>query len=291
MANERRIKRRIRSAKNIEQITKAMQMVAASKMRRAQANAVSGKPYAEKIAEITTLLVDGIDPQKHPLLKANTTGKRLIILVTTNKGLCGGLNTSLFRFLSHAFPVNDQKESMFISIGKKGEGFLVRQHLSLVADFSATVPFYKNIPALTKLVTDGYIQGEYRQVSIVYNGFVSPLVQRPAIKHILPITAFTIQTDKEPSANALPKTTEFVMEPSIDAILEALLFHYVENQIRDALLQAEASEHSARMFTMKNATENAKELIRVLTLEYNKARQEKITYEIADIITARVAVE
>jgi F-type H+-transporting ATPase subunit gamma len=286
MANERLIKGRIKSAKNIAQITKAMQMVAASKMKRAQALALSGRPYAEKIAEVVATLVKKIDKGKHPLLKKNVTGKRLIVLISTNKGLCGGLNTNLFRSLSRSFTHTELDESGFVTLGKKGELFLVRMKLSLLADFSGS-SVTESIPALTTFIVDGFLKGEYKEVYIVYNNFISALKQEPVLKKILPIAEFKTEELTPEKGEEL----DFLIEPSIDALLDQLLFHYLENQIRDALLEAEASEQSARMIAMKNATDNANDLVGLLTLEYNKARQEKITYEIADIVTARLAVE
>ncbi len=293
MANERLIKGRIKSAKNIAQITKAMQMVAASKMRKAQAAALSGRPYASKIAEVVSELVGRIDSTKHLLLQKPVNGKRLIVLISTNKGLCGGLNTNLFRFIMTTFTQDDLQNAAFANVGKKGEAFLVRIKLNLVADFSSAVIFSKNIPALTTFITDGFIKGEFKEVYLIYNNFESALRQVPVSKKLLPIADFSIQQSTAQEKNSKIKKAEldFLIEPSIDAILDELLFHYLENQIRDALLEAEASEHSARMIAMKSATDNANEFVDLLTLEYNKARQEKITYEIADIVTARLAVE
>ena len=286
MASEKLIKRRMKSAKNISQITRAMQMVAASKMKKAQSLALSGRPYAEKIAEMVKKFVARIDSSQHPLLQTNTEGKTLIVVISTNKGLCGGLNTNLFRTLTSTFNQEVLTSSIFVTVGKKGEQFVIKSSRSLLADFSQTIPFSKNIPSLTTLITEGYIKGEYKEVYVVYSNFLSALSQEPFIKRLLPLKEFVAKeiTDKKQEEN------EFLVEPSIDAILNDLLFHYLENQVRDAILEAEASEHSARMIAMKNATDNAKELMRILTLEYNKARQEKITYEIADMVTARLAV-
>lgn len=298
MASEKIIKRRIKSAKNISQITFAMQIVAAQKMRTAQQKAISGRPYVNKIAEMVATFVKKIEPEMHPLLSKNTNGKRLIILITTNKGLCGGLNTNLFRFIVNNFSDKEFGQSLFVSIGKKGELYLARNSKNLIADFSKISPFTKNIPPLTTLITDGFIKGEYKEVFLAYNNFKSALVQEPTLKKILPILEFEAKTQSFVDADgksskilAEKKEFNFLIEPKIDVILDSLLFHYLENQIRDSLLEAEASEHSARMLAMKNATDNARELIQILTLDYNKARQEKITLEIADITTARLALQ
>jgi len=292
MANERLIRGRIRSAKNIGQITKAMQMVAASKMRRAQALAISGRPYAEKIAEMVSEFVSRIDAASHPLLKKAGQGKTLIVLISSNKGLCGGLNTNLFRHLVRTFDDNALSSGVFASLGKKGEQFLIRRQLTLAADFSQTTAMSLSIPALTSYITKGFLADEFREVHLVYNNFISALRQEPISKQLLPIAEFTVQKSNESKQTGERKEElDFLIEPSIEEILDTLLFHYLENQIRDAVLEAEASEHSARMLAMKNATDNANELVGLLTLEYNKARQEKITYEIADMVTARLAVE
>jgi F-type H+-transporting ATPase subunit gamma len=290
MASEKLIKRRIKSAKNIAQITKAMQMVAASKMKKAQQLALSGRPYAEKIAEMVSTFVKKIDQGSHPLLTKNETGKTLIILISTNKGLCGGLNSNLFRSFRNWFSQETLQEAVCVTLGRKGEQFLIRSKGNLIADFSDKKPFSQNIPALTTLITEGYLKKEYKEVYVVYNNFVSALSQEPTRKRILPISAFE-SVKKEELKEEKENDLEFVIEPSIDQILDVLLFHYLENQIRDSILEAEASEYSAQMIAMKNATDNALELIDLLTLEYNKARQEKITFEIADMVTARLAVE
>jgi len=289
MANERLIKGRIKSAKNISQITKAMQMVAASKMKRAQQAAISGRPYAEKIAEMVSTFVKRIEKDRHPLLAQPKTGKTLIIFISTNKGLLGGLNTNLFRSFASWFVAEELKNAVFVTLGKKGENFLVRTKKTLLADFSSTVPFIKNIPALTTFITQGFLQGEFKEAYVVFSNFISALSQEPMRKKILPIAHFG-EITKIHAPDKQDESLEFLVEPSIDEILDTLLFHYLENQIRDAVLEAEASEHSARMMAMKNATDNALELVDLLTLEYNKARQEKITSEIADLITAGMAV-
>jgi len=290
MANERLIKQRIRSAKNISQITKAMQMVSASKMRKAQAAALMGRPYAEKIAEMVREFTSRIDANKHPLLAKNAIGKRLIVLISTNKGLLGGLNTTLFRELTQRFSQEELHESVFVSVGKKGESFLVRSSRQLSADFSETEPFNMSIPALNEFITKGYLNKEFKEVYLFYNNFISALKQEPTAKKILPVTEFSTTTVKD-APEEEHKELEFLIEPAIEKILDPLLVSFLENQIRDSIYEAEASEHSARMIAMKNATDNANDFVDLLTLEFNKARQEKITYEIADMITARSAFE
>jgi len=287
MASIRILRRRIKSAKNIAQITKAMELVAASKMKKAQAAAIAGKQYAEKIYEMVTNLASRTEVANHPYLVRPSvlTGKRLIILISTTKGLCGGLNSNLFRFVIKTYP--DFAKHDVVTIGKKGTSLVVRFGANLKADFSNTTPFITSVPAIVDLMVTEFLAGTYDGVDVVFNEFKSALHQIPKKKTVLPLTIEGVQMEKEAEDNF----SEFVIEPSKKEVFDALLPHYIENQIRDAVLQAEASEHSARMVAMRNATDNASSLIDGLTLMYNKERQAKITFEIADIVTARLAVE
>lgn len=284
MANIRLIKGRIKSAKNIAQITKAMELVAASKMKKAQLHAIAGKLYAQKIYEMVLRLSSRVDVAKHPLLKKpdNLTGRRLVVFLSSNKGLCGGLNTSLFRFFLAQYP--NQAGLELVTLGKKGASFAASMNYALKADFSDTVPFTHTIPALTELISAEYIAGHYDAVDLVYNDFISVISQVPRKKTILPLTIGSLD------AQTADTPLDFLIEPTIEEVFESLLPHYLENQVRDAVLEAEASEHSARMIAMRNATDNALSLMDELTLLYNKARQEKITYEITDLITAQLAI-
>lgn len=287
MANIRLIKGRIRSAKNIAQITKAMELVAASKMKKAQAAAIAGKLYAQKIYDMVMELAGAVDTTEHPLLtrKGTSGGKRLVILISTNKGLAGGLNANLFRFLMKEYPKLEASD--FVTLGRKGADFLSRMGATLTADFSTSTSFTQAVPAIIELATREFIAGTYEGVDIVYSEFFSALTQSPKKKTIMPLS-LTAASDMQKKEHAV---SEFVIEPSRREVFNLLLPHYVENQVRDAILQAEASEHSARMVAMRNATDNALSLMDALTIMYNKARQEKITYEISDMVTARLAVE
>jgi len=286
MASIRILRRRIKSAKNIAQITKAMEMVAASKMKKAQMQAISGKKYAQKIYDMVMELAPASSGVVHPLLTRpkKMVGKRLVIVISSNKGLCGGLNSNLFRFFLKTY---DKTVSIdCVSLGKKGSDFLVRIGNTLIADFSETTPFTQHVPAIVDLLVKEYLAGKYDGVDIVFNEFQSALVQIPKKKTILPLTIDSVE-----SKEIVLHTKEFVIEPDVHAVFDALLPHYIENQVRDAVLQGEASEHSARMVAMRNATDNALSVIDGLTLLYNKERQAKITFEIADLVTARLAVE
>ncbi len=284
MANIRLIKGRIKSARNIAQITKAMELVAAAKMRKAQAQALAGKLYAQKIFEMVAVLSSKTKNPDHALLRTpeKVIGKRLVVLLSSNKGLCGGLNTNLFRFFLQHYPSSRTYDG--ITLGKKGASFLARLGAPLKADFSQTSSLVSAVPALTELITEEYTAEHYDGVDLVYSDFINVIKQVPKKKTILPLSIESLDT---PVAT---RSGEFLIEPSVDEVLESLLPHYLENQIRDAVLEAEASYHSAQMVAMRNATDNALSLVDDLTLVYNKARQEKITYEITDLITATLAI-
>ncbi len=284
MANIRLVKGRIKSAKNIAQITKAMELVSAAKMRKAQAAAISGKIYAQKIFEMVIALSSRTTTKKHPLLQKpeKIIGKRLVVVISSNKGLCGGLNTSLFKFIHASYPKADIIDA--VTLGKKGAVFLTHMGASLKADFSQSHSFIGVVPALTEMITTDYTAGKYDAVDLIFNDFINVVTQQPKRKTILPLTVESLGF--EPKQNM----REMLIEPSVDEVFDSLLPHYLENQIRDAILESEASEHSARMVAMRNATDNALSLMDDLTLVYNKARQEKITYEITDLITAAMTV-
>ena len=264
MANIRLIKSRIKSAKSISQITKAMELVSASKMRKAQQQALAGKLYAQKIRDMVFSLAGRTDISHHPLLHQplTETKKRLVILISTTKGLCGGLNITLFRSMMKEYPSFEHLE--FVTLGTKGTNFITQMHGVLKADFSDTVPFINAVPALTQLLTEAFLAGTVAGVDVVYNEFVSALKQIPRKKTLLPLTLAGLPAEEAGS--------DFLIEPSISEVFEALLPHYLENQVRDAILQADASEHSARMVAMRNATDNALSFMEELTLVYNKAR-------------------
>lgn len=279
MIGSRVIKRRIRSAKNIAQITKAMQMVAAAKMKKAQAEALAGRPYATKIQEAVSEFASTLGSVTHPLFQTFPRAtKTLVLLVSTNKGLCGGLNTNQFRSVITWFKGNDVT---YITIGKKGRNFVLRSKASLLADFSDH-DVREAIAPVVSLIVEEYVKGIYKDVWIVYNEFLSALSYEPMQVHILPFSAPVASSQNQ------GKARQFVVEPSLEQVVASLLPHYLETQVRRSILEGEASEHSARMIAMKNATDNASDLMDTLSLEYNKIRQQQITMEIADIVTARM---
>jgi len=296
MANTRELRRRIKSTKNTSQITKAMQMVSAVKMRRAQDQALNGRPYSENLNSALSRLLPKIDVNSHPLLggkeiassKTPRNDKVGVILLSTDKGLCGSLNTNLFRIIlaSHLTSGN----VIYYTVGKKGRSFVVKTGKDLIADFeNPDLIIFRQAVQLTKLVKDSFTAGEVGQVYLVYPHFVSTIKQEPRMVKILPVGTSDIEYRVSEGNDKL--SSEFLFEPNVDALLDSLLIHEVQIQIYQALMETKASEHSARMVAMKNATDNAKELVEDLTLNYNQVRQDSITREILEISSASAAME
>jgi len=287
MANLRDIRRRIKSVKNTAQITKAMQMVAASKMRKAQQAALAGRDYAQLLNRVITSLRDAIDPSSHPLLERRGKKSQLVILMTTDKGLCGALNTNILREAGSLDPATTR----FVSIGRKGTQFLARMRRTMVADFPlAERPTFPQCKQVSKFCIEKFLSGEVDSVSILYPRFINTLTQSPILLPILPIASLEevgLKSDYEPLP---PIEGGIEFEPDAAAVLDAILPAYIHYIVYQTQLGTRASEHSARMVAMKNATDNAKSLIKDLTLEYNKARQAGITNEILEIATAQLAL-
>lgn len=288
MPSTRDIRRRIKSVKNTAQITKAMQMVAASKMRKAQQAALAGAPYAELMNKMLLSLRDKVDSTVHPLLRDNGSEKELVVLLSTDKGLCGGLNTNLLREASHL----DPETTLFVASGRKGVQFLARMQRKMLADFVLPdSPTFLQSKMMSKFVMEQFLAGEAGRVSVLYPSFVSTLVQTPVKRQILPISPEAAQGDEGMLAKQEVADSEVLFEPSPMEVLDSLLPYFVHFQIYQMLLNARASEQSARMVAMKNATDNAKGLVKDLTLEYNKVRQASITSELLEITTAQMALE
>ena len=287
MANLRDIRRRIKSVKNTAQITKAMQMVAASKMRKAQQAALAGRDYAQLLNRVITSLRDAIDPTSHPLLERRGKKSQLVILMTTDKGLCGALNTNILREAGSLDPATTR----FVSIGRKGTQFLARMRRTMVADFPlAERPTFPQCKQISKFCIEKFLSGEVDSVSILFPRFINTLTQSPILLPILPIASLEevgLKSDYEPLP---PIEGGIEFEPDAAAVLDAILPAYIHYIVYQTQLGTRASEHSARMVAMKSATDNAKSLIKDLTLEYNKARQAGITNEILEIATAQLAL-
>jgi F-type H+-transporting ATPase subunit gamma len=276
----REIRRRIRSVQGTAKITRAMELVAASKMRRAQQNALAGRPYAEKMRWVLADLAETLgmmDPETiHPILKGREETKAIeLIFVTPSRGLAGGLPTSLNRRAAQ-FILEAGAPVRVIAVGKKGRDFMRRTGQEIVAEFLTLgdYPGYDDIRPIAQIAIEDYIEGRADEVYILYAQFVNTVLQRPELFKLLPVEA----PEEAETANV-----DYIYEPTREAVLAELLPRYIERQVYEAVLEAMASEQSARMVAMRNATDNANELVKDLTLVYNKARQESITSELLDI--------
>jgi F-type H+-transporting ATPase subunit gamma len=285
MPSQREIRRRIGSARNIKQITRAMQFVAASKLRRAQDSTLASRPYREKLDEVIADLAAVLSGDDHPLLAERSlegAHSRLIVIITSDRGLAGALNTNTIRFIAREI-TDHPGELKVATVGRKGRDAMRRARVPIAAHFEGfgDRPAFSDVLPLARLVTDDFVAGIYDRVDVVYSRFVSTLVQRPAIEQLLPVTS-TLDTAGIPG-------NQFLFEPDPSAFLRALLPRYVATRLFQAVLEAKASEESSRMVAMKNATENAQELIEDLTLSYNKVRQANITREMVEIASGAQA--
>jgi F-type H+-transporting ATPase subunit gamma len=287
MASTRDIRRRIKSVKNTRQITKAMELVAASKMKKAQQLALGGLPYANLLADVLGALAAGIEESSHPFLAQRPVKVRGILLISTDKGLCGPLNSNLFKLVMEI-----RTPAKFYSIGRKGTQFLARTKRTMVADFQVhdRVPFAE-VKVASEFMIKQYLEGEIDTIEVIYPRFKNTLVQESLVRPVLPLhnlKEFLDQLAKDTGAPRPPRDErEILFEPGAHQVLNALLPFYVDHQVHQLALSAKASEHSARMVAMKTAKDNATELLGALTLKYNKARQAAITQEILEIAAAQ----
>jgi len=281
--NIRQVRKKIKSVTNVRKITKAMQMVSAIKMKRAQAAAVEARPYQENIDEIIAKISANLDIKYSTLLSTNnkTDQKDLAIVISSNKGLCGSFNFNLFRHITRS---GDWKNREYVVIGKKAAMLMPRFGNTIVADFSSNQP-QNSVSAVFQMAIEAFLTGKYGNVFLLYNRFYSALKIEPVEEKLLPLS-YQVQTPI-----IKKRAVQYLIEPSPYEIIDALLRSYLEEKIRNAVVQSEAGEHSARMMAMKNATENANDVIFNLTLLRNKIRQEKITGELLDMITAKESVE
>lgn len=283
MSNIKETRVRIKSIKNTAKTTKAMQMVSAAKMRRAQESAQGGKPYSEMINAILANLNQKTDPKLSPLLQDNGVEKNLVIVISSDRGMAGALISNVVKKISE-FPAQTQ----FITVGIKARSFLANTQREVIADFplplTSTLATAKEV---SDLAIGKFLSGEIGKVSVIYTEFLSTLRQETINKQLLPIEnligVVNTQVEKE--------SEDYKFEPQAKIILDELLPHFIFAQLSHFLLESRASEHSARMLAMKNATDNALELVDDLTLTYNRLRQETITKEILDISTAAIALE
>ena len=286
MPSLRQIRRRTRSIENTGKVTKAMEMIAASRMRRAQASVMAGRPYSEKIQEVIANLAaqprEDTD-QVQPLLQTRPTRRMEIVHITPDRGLCGGMHSNLNRSVSQ-FILSQQVPVSVIAVGRKGRDFMVRYADEVRAIFInlGDRPTLADTTAISRLMMDDYTQGHADEVHIAYAEYVSATVQRPVIKKLLPISPAELRADQR---------VGYIYEPTNLAVLGALLPRFVEMQVYHALLELIASEQAARMVAMRNATDSANEMVADLTLLANKVRQDTITNELLDIIGGAAALD
>jgi F-type H+-transporting ATPase subunit gamma len=291
MPSTRDIRRRIKSVKNTAQITKAMQMVAASKMRKAQQAAVAGRPYASLMNNVLGNVTFYAGDFTHPLMEKREGSKRCVIVIATDKGMCGALNSNVMREAAKF----DKESTVYITAGRKAAQFIARTRRQLAAEFTyKDAPLFGEARAISKFARDLFTRGEVDHVDILFTKFVSTLTQRPEVRPFLPVGEIKAVSAGIQQAGTEEKlmhgATEFLFEPAVEQVLGALLPHSLNFQLYQILLEAKASEHSSRMVAMKNATENANQLIKDLTLEFNKLRQANITKELLEIASAAMSM-
>jgi F-type H+-transporting ATPase subunit gamma len=293
MANLRDIRRRIKSVKNTAQITRAMQLVAAAKMKKAQDQAIAGRDYATQLNQVLINLKSNVEEESHPLLQKRDGQRELMLVISTDKGLCGALNTNLFKKVRSS----SGGETHYVTVGRKLRNILTKMYSDRIeADFEVKdpVPFADARP-IAKFLTKAFLEGGYDKVTIAFNSFVNVMNQVPTVVQLLPLSAQDVGENEDSGLTADQKaaalTKEYAFEPSPMQVLDTLLPLYINFQVYQTLVEARASEHSARMVAMKAATDNAKKFIKELTLQYNKARQAAITSELLEITTAMKAME
>jgi F-type H+-transporting ATPase subunit gamma len=289
----RAIRDRIRSVGSTAKVTRAMELVAASKMRRAQDNALRARPYAQQMIAVLSRLASGMgegSEHAHPLLEQRDVKSVLYVHITADRGLAGGLNGNMNRagasLLLQYQP--DVERVAVLPVGRKGRDFFRRSGMEIVADFSelGDFPNFEDIRPIARIIMDDFLSGKVDKVIIGYQRFVNAAIQRPTTLQLLPIEAPAAAEGADPAANV-----EFIIEPSPAALLDTLLPRYVEMQVYAAILEARASEQSARMVAMRQATDAAHEMANDLTLAYNKARQESMTAELLDLVGVVAALE
>jgi F-type H+-transporting ATPase subunit gamma len=287
MASLKSIKKRIVSVKNTRQITKAMKMVSAAKLRRAQENVVAARPYAKKLGEVLQSLAANLEGDLHPLLEKREAKKLLLIVLTSDRGLCGGFNTNLCKAADRYIKDNAAafEQISIMTVGRKGYEFL-RSRYTVYKNFSNVLakPNYQTAVMLAQEVVDGFVAEEYDQVELLYNSFRTVMTQDITFQQMLPV---------EPEAKGVTDETpvEFIYEPSVGELLAEILPKNIEVQIFKAMLETVAGEHGAGMTAMDSASKNANEMIGKLTLQYNRARQAAITTELMEIISGSESIK
>lgn len=297
MPSTRDIRRRIKSVKSTAQITKAMQLVAAAKMKKAQDQATSGRSYAETLNKILVALRDAAEDGSHPYFDEGKGGKTLVVVISSDKGLCGALNTNLFKKLLNA---KIEGEVDYVTIGRKASQTLGRLRKNLIADFPIKDPAkFIDLRAVGNFVQEKFRTGNYRTVLVAFNNFINTVTIVPTVEQLLPVDKVTLGGKRNfegmGSALNVAETSldvpQYTFEPDASTVFDSILPQYVNNTLYQMLMEARASEHSSRMVAMKNATDNAKQMLKDLSLEYNKLRQAAITNELLEITTAKMALE
>ena len=281
MANLRDIRRRIKSVKNTAQITRAMQLVAAAKMKKAQDQALAGREYSTQLNGVLQDISEGFSDATHALLEKRSGSRELVLVISTDKGLCGAINTNLAKVVRK----ETSETADFVTVGRKLRVMMEKLGRNVIADFSVKDPVpFSDARAIAGLLSRHFLDGNYDKVTVAYTRFVNTMGQQPEVLQLLPVEPPTAHSDAT-------STTDFLFEPSPGDVLSAILPLYINFRIFQAIGEARASEHSARMVAMKSATDNAKKFIKELTLEYNKLRQGAITAELLEITTAMKAME
>ncbi len=289
MATLREIRRRIVSVKSTQKITKAMKMVAAAKLRRAQSGVLSARPYARKMSELLTYVASSPDMATHPLVAPREVKRVAFVIVTSDRGLCGGFNSNLLKsalqYMNHHYGEMNKAGALDVfCIGKKGFDVIAKKHYKIAGKYLGVYAnlVFAQAQSIMREIVDGYLRGEYDKVEIIYNEFRSVAQQAITISQLLPIPPGKVES-KRP--------TEYIFEPSQREIIQSLLPRHLQFQIWRILLESYAAEQGARMAAMENATENAKEMISTLQLQYNKARQASITRELLEIVSGAEALK
>ncbi len=292
MASGKELRSKIKSVENTKKITKAMEMISVSKMRKAQERMRAARPYSEKIRNIATNLGQANPEYVHPFMKANDGKSVGYIVVTTDKGLCGGLNTNLFRAMTLKLRDTQTagKTPLSVAIGGKGLGFLGRIGAKVVSHVThlGDKPHLDKLIGPVKVLLDAYIRGEVSAVYLSYNKFISTMRQEPVIEQLLPLSAAKMQ--EQSKASGTQHGWDYIYEPDAQAVIDDLLVRYAEALVYQAVAENMASEHAARMVAMKAATDNAGNVIAELKLIYNKTRQAAITKELSEIVAGAAAV-
>lgn len=281
--NLRQVRKKIKTIGNVRKITKAMEMVAAVKMKKSQKLALEGRPYQLILTQVINQIINPSLLNFSPFFQVNENKikrRHLYLFISSNKGLCGAFNANLFRL---AIREIDFGQSDFILLGKKGSVIITKMSGSVIADYSHNLPFTENVSSIFSLIEKRFLLGHNSDVFLFYNKFISSFRSEPVKEKLLPITGW--KKDK------LTIKYDYLIEPSPQQILHSLIRDYLQFRIRNAILDSEAAEHSARMMAMKNASENADEIVYNLTLQRNKLRQQSITYELLDMTIAKEATE